>query len=76
MHCSDEFGFYFMLSGVPKFMHQVLGYELQETGLLAALPLIANIGVCMAAGPLGDRLIRSGRMSLLGVRKMFVLFCE
>lgn len=76
MHCSDEFGFYFMLSGVPKFMHQVLGFELQDTGLLAALPLVVNACVCLGAGPLGDRLIGSKRISRLCVRKIFVIFCE
>lgn len=73
---SYDFGNYLLLTGVPKFMHQVLGFQLQATGWLAALPLLAATACSLTAAAVGDAAVRGAWLPLLWLRRVFVLICE
>lgn len=66
----------FLMTGVPKYMNQVLGFTIDRTSQLASIQYVANILGSILFGPLGDYLRRRQIMSVIGIRKSFVVFCE
>ena len=55
-HFSENWGFYTLLTGMPTFMKDVLGYKLDQAGFLAAFPYLLMAGIVQSAGILGKHL--------------------
>ena len=55
-HFSENWGFYTLLTGMPTFMKDVLGYKLDQAGFLAAFPYLLMAGIVQSAGILGKNL--------------------
>ena len=53
-HFAENWGFYTLLTGMPTFMKDVLGYKLDQAGFLAAFPYLLMAGIVQSAGILAD----------------------
>lgn len=60
----------------PKFMSSVLGFNLGNTGFLAAIPYLARMVAGFVFGILGDCIVKKELMSKTTVRKTFTLMCK
>lgn len=76
LHFGNLWGLYFLLTGAPKFMNEVLKFNLAKAGILASLPYLARFFAGILFGSLGDYLLRSERLSATTIRKVFCLFCK
>ena len=56
---------------LPQYLHNQLGFDLKSSGLASALPYAANSASAIGFSILSDRLIASGRLSMLHTRKLF-----
>ncbi|XP_065341537.1 vesicular glutamate transporter 1-like isoform X3 [Cloeon dipterum] len=69
-HFSENWGFYTLLTELPTFMNDVLGFDLKHAGLLSALPYLVMGTVVQIGGQLADYLISNGHLSTTKVRKL------
>lgn len=76
LHYGSLWGMYFLLTAAPKFMNEVLGFNLTKSGFLAALPYLARMICAFIFGSIGDAVLKSGRLSVTNIRKIFCIFCE
>lgn len=76
LHYGSLWGMYFLLTAAPKFMNEVLGFNLTKSGFLAALPYLARLISAFVFGSIGDSLLQSGRLSVTQIRKVFCVFCK
>lgn len=74
LHFGNLWGLYFILTVGPKFVSEVLGFNLTKSGIYSALPNLARIVVGFAAGSLGDYIRIHKWMTVTWVRKFFILF--
>ncbi|CAH1116345.1 unnamed protein product [Phaedon cochleariae] len=74
LHFGNLYGLYVQITMVPKFMTQVIGFDLKGAGGLSALPSLARLFSGLGIGALGDYLKRKQVVSNLFIRKFFVLF--
>lgn len=65
-----------MLSAAPKYMSEVLKFNLSKTGILSALPYVARMLFGFLFGAIGDALLRRNILSKTTIRKSFSLFCK
>lgn len=70
-HFAENWGFYTLLTGMPTFMKDVLGYKLDQAGFLAAFPYLLMAGIVQSAGVLADFARTKGRLTTTQVRKLF-----
>ena len=70
-HFAENWGFYTLLTGMPTFMKDVLGYKLDQAGFLAAFPYLLMAGIVQFAGVLADFARTKGRLTTTQVRKLF-----
>lgn len=66
-----DWGYYVMITCLPKFMADVLGVSIRSNGIMTSLPFIAMFISSISCGILTDWLIRTGRMSIDLERKLF-----
>ncbi|VDP67221.1 unnamed protein product [Echinostoma caproni] len=65
-----SWSFYLLITKSPKYFREVFGYNLAETGFLAALPHLVMAIIVPLGGQLADRL-RKNTLSTTAVRKIF-----
>ena len=70
-HFAENWGFYTLLTGMPTFMKDVLGYKLDQAGFLAAFPYLLMAAIVQSAGVLADYARTKGRLTTTQVRKLF-----
>ncbi|KAJ8959658.1 hypothetical protein NQ318_021846 [Aromia moschata] len=73
LHFGNLWGLYLQITGVPKFMAEVVGFNLKAAGGLAALPHLLRLFFGMGFGSLGDFLKQRKILSNKAIRKTFVL---
>jgi MFS transporter, ACS family, glucarate transporter len=56
MYASAIYGWYFYITWLPTYLLKARGFDLRQTGFLAALPLVAIAGGVFAGGWSSDRL--------------------
>lgn len=76
LHYGNLWGLYFLLTGAPKFMNEVLGFNLGKAGVLASLPYLARFFAGIAFGAVGDAMQRRRVWRVTVIRKVFCVFCE
>lgn len=76
LHYGNLWGLYFLLTGAPKFMSEVLKFNLSKAGILASLPYLARFFAGILFGSGGDYLLHKNIMSVTCIRKVFCLFCK
>lgn len=69
-------GFFIMVTDLPKYMRDVLQFEVFEVGLYSSLPYIAMWIVSVTSGILCDYLIVNGIMTITFARKLFTAIGE
>lgn len=67
-HC---FGFFIMVTDLPKYMSDVLHFSIKDLGFYASAPFLIMWIVCIGTGFLSDWLITTERMSITQARKWF-----
>lgn len=72
-HFGNLWGLYLQITGVPKFMAEVVGFNLRDAGFLAAVPHLTRLFFGMGFGTLGDFLKKKEILSTKAIRKLFVL---
>jgi ACS family sodium-dependent inorganic phosphate cotransporter len=70
-HFSENWGFYTLLTQLPKFMKEILNFDLGRTGFMSALPYLAMSIVIPISGYVADRLQEKGILTTTQVRKLF-----
>ncbi|CAG9857293.1 unnamed protein product [Phyllotreta striolata] len=74
LHFGNLWGLYLQLQSVPKFMAEVVGFNLKQAGFLSALPHLTRLFFGTAYGSVGDYLKSRKILSQKAIRKIFVLF--
>lgn len=66
-----DWGFYVMVSDLPKYMSDVLQFSIKDNGLYSSLPYLFMWGVSVSTGFLSDFLIVRNIVTITGARKIF-----
>ncbi|KAL3281330.1 hypothetical protein HHI36_004539 [Cryptolaemus montrouzieri] len=70
-HFSENWGFYTLLTQLPKYMKDILDFDLAKTGFMAALPYLAMSITLALSGQLADWFLVRGILNVTQVRKFF-----
>ena len=70
-HFTENWGFYTLLTCLPMFLRDVLGYSLDTAGFLASFPYILMAMVVQVSGYLADTIRADGKLSTTHIRKLF-----
>ncbi|EDW76097.2 uncharacterized protein Dwil_GK15280 [Drosophila willistoni] len=65
-----DWGYYVMVTFLPKYMSDVLRFSIKSNGLYTSLPYLAMWLASLASGPLADWLIRTGKLTITSERKI------
>ncbi|KAK7871343.1 hypothetical protein R5R35_007602 [Gryllus longicercus] len=68
---SENWGFYTLLTQLPIFMKDTLGFDLQQAGFLSALPYLVVAFTIQLAGHIADHILTRNYLSTTQVRKIF-----
>jgi len=74
LHFGNLWGLYLQITGVPKFMVEVIGFNIKASGGLAALPHLLRMFFGMGYGYLGDLIKQKKLLGNTLTRKCFVVF--
>lgn len=66
-----DWGFYTMVTDLPKYMSNVLHFSIQANGLLTALPYLVMWATSIVSSWFADWLIKANKLSITNVRKIF-----
>ncbi|XP_050311165.1 sialin-like isoform X4 [Anthonomus grandis grandis] len=66
-----DWGFFTMVTDLPKYMKDVLHFNVKENGIWSSVPYILMWFVSMSSGWLCDWLIHKGHMNICTARKFF-----
>ena len=66
-----DWGFFIMVTDLPKYMSDVLRFNIKDLGFYASLPYAMMWIVSITTGFLSDWLISTGRMTITAGRKWF-----
>jgi len=66
-----DWGYYVMITCLPKYIADVLQFSIRSNGFVTALPFLAMWCCTILSGWLADWLIRKGKMSMDAQRKLF-----
>eukprot|EP00440_Ansanella_granifera_P009858 gb/GFBE01010684.1/.p1 GENE.gb/GFBE01010684.1/~~gb/GFBE01010684.1/.p1 ORF type:complete len:334 (+),score=48.63 gb/GFBE01010684.1/:1-1002(+) len=69
-HSVFNFGRYFLYGWIPTFYSQVLGVPAVTAGFYMTCLQVADACVKMVVAPFADQLVNSGRLSILGLRRL------
>lgn len=76
LHFGNNWGLYFLLTAAPKYMNEVLGFNIAKAGFLSSLPYLARLFSGFAFGTVGDYIREKNFISLTTNRKLFTICCE
>ncbi|XP_018336577.1 sialin isoform X2 [Agrilus planipennis] len=70
-HFSENWGFYTLLTQLPKFMKEALHFDLASSGVMSALPYLAMSIFTLISGYLADMCLERKYLTTTQVRKLF-----
>lgn len=76
LHYGNLWGLYFLLTAGPKFIAQVLGFNLSQAGFISGVPYITRMVMGFIFGAVSDVMRKKEVMSVTAMRKSFCLFCK
>lgn len=68
-HTTHNWLFYTMLTWMPSYLNQVLGFDVENSGAVSVMPYLACFACSMLSGVIADKLTKSG-MKVEKVRKV------
>ncbi|EDW10461.1 sialin [Drosophila mojavensis] len=71
LHYGSMWGLFFLITATPKFLSEVLGFNLSSAGFLSSLPHIARLLAAFAFGSVADWIRNKGWWTLTFTRKFF-----
>ncbi|XP_037025020.1 sialin-like [Bradysia coprophila] len=74
LHYGNLWGLYFLMTAAPKYMNEVLGFNLSKSGILASLPYLARFFAGFIFGSIGDLIRKKQWFEVTTIRKSFCLF--
>lgn len=66
-----DWGFYLLVSDMPKYLSNVLHLSIDEVGMLSALPYMSMWFCSLGSAALGDFLINRNKITITKSRKVF-----
>ncbi|VDM50057.1 unnamed protein product [Toxocara canis] len=72
-HFAGDWGAYMMMTSLPLFMNDVLGFDLTSLGFLSAIPYLAYFIFINLGGVAADKIGDSGLLSTIAVRRLAML---
>lgn len=76
LHFGSTWGLFFLITAAPKFMSEVLKFNLTEAGILSSLPYLFRLIFGFIFGSIGDAIRHKNVLSVTTIRKMFCVFCK
>ncbi|XP_067005496.1 putative inorganic phosphate cotransporter isoform X2 [Anabrus simplex] len=73
-HYGNLWGLFFLLTLAPKFMSDILDFDLKKSGGLSSLPYLARVGFGFVFSAVGDYMVKNETFSRTTIRKIFVVF--
>ncbi|CAF1030732.1 unnamed protein product [Adineta ricciae] len=73
IHTCSNWGTYTFLTSIPKYMDEVLGFDIKSNGILSALPYGSQWLVINLSGVLADLIIRRKILTVTQTRKLFTV---
>ncbi|XP_071942007.1 sialin-like [Antedon mediterranea] len=70
-HFANNYGFYTMLTNLPAYMKNILGFDITKTGYLSAVPYLFNWLIIITGGLVADYLRFNRILSTTNTRKLF-----
>lgn len=70
-HASFNWGFYVLFTCLPKYMKEVLGFDLKHNAYYSALPYLTLWIFMNVSTQIGDRLLKKEVVAKITVRKLF-----
>jgi len=69
-HFSYTWSFYTLITSLPKYLNDILHFDIKTNGFLSAFPSIAQYVVMLVAGVTADTWIKKGLLSVTSTRKI------
>jgi MFS transporter, ACS family, solute carrier family 17 (sodium-dependent inorganic phosphate cotransporter), other len=66
-----DWGFFIMVTDLPKYMANVLNFPIKVNGMLSSLPYVLMWIVAISSGFLGDWMITNKKITVTNSRKLF-----
>ncbi|XP_037825663.1 sialin [Lucilia sericata] len=73
LHYGSMWGLFFLITATPKFLSEVLGFNLASAGFLSSLPHLARLLCAFGFGAVADLIRRKDWLSVTKMRKVFCL---
>ncbi|XP_075165435.1 sialin [Haematobia irritans] len=73
LHYGSMWGLFFLITATPKFLSEVLGFNLSSAGFLSSLPHLARLICAFGFGSLADLIRRKNWLNVTKMRKVFCL---
>ncbi|XP_073813936.1 sialin [Musca autumnalis] len=73
LHYGSMWGLFFLITATPKFLSEVLGFNLSSAGFLSSLPHLARLICAFGFGALADMIRKKNWLSVTKMRKCFCL---
>ncbi|XP_055917711.1 sialin [Eupeodes corollae] len=73
LHYGNMWGLFFLITAAPKFMSEVLGFNLSSAGFLSSLPHLARLICAFGFGAIADIIRRKELISVTKIRKIFCI---
>ncbi|OXU24875.1 hypothetical protein TSAR_011919 [Trichomalopsis sarcophagae] len=73
-HFANMWGIYFISTNGPKYVLEILGFNMKNAGALTGLPYIARLVAGVAFAAAGDYCRRKSLITLGWIRRLFMIF--
>ncbi|UJR14673.1 hypothetical protein I4U23_001666 [Adineta vaga] len=73
IHTCSNWGTYTFLTSIPKYMDEVLGFNIKFNGILSALPYVSQWLIINLSGVIADILIHRKFLTVTQTRKLFTV---
>ncbi|KAL0112804.1 hypothetical protein PUN28_012219 [Cardiocondyla obscurior] len=73
-HACSVFGYHTIVNQLPTYMKYILHFNIKENGLLSSLPYLGKYIFALSMSILADYLLRTNKLSVTAVRKIFTSF--
>lgn len=73
-HGCSVFGYFTVVNQLPTYMKYILNFNIKENGMLSSLPYLGKYIFAVATSSLADYLLRTNKLSVTAIRKIFTTF--